>query len=260
MKMISVGPSRLNEMRRFTLIELLVVIAIIAILAGMLLPALNTAKKKAQAVQCTSNLKQCGLSLISYGNDYNGDICAVRSPGEALWYITLVNNGYLPEQQNAVVYPARIVRCPVFHPELISRYNVYGFLSLVYLRNLAADEIAAGKRNLAVRIGTGSEDQEFLVSKLARCPKSIPLLSDTAHSNYTRQDWDNQYYAESTTTFHMRHSNNVNSVFLDGSARSSSETMLTESLKELHQNHLSERSFRSRAYVFMENGLHKKLF
>ncbi|MEM7627562.1 MAG: prepilin-type N-terminal cleavage/methylation domain-containing protein [Planctomycetota bacterium] len=66
-------PSRSRRLRQgFTLIELLVVISIIALLVGLLLPALASARRSAQLVTCTSNLRQCAMGGFIYATDYDG--------------------------------------------------------------------------------------------------------------------------------------------------------------------------------------------
>ena len=99
--------------RGFTLIELLVVIAILAILAGILLPVFAKARERGRAVVCLSNLKQFGLAVIEYCDDWDE-----KYPYGLDW-----SDRYFPQIWSGTGFETEIARMP-YLPDLLLSYGV----------------------------------------------------------------------------------------------------------------------------------------
>ncbi|MCK6487290.1 MAG: type II secretion system GspH family protein [Planctomycetes bacterium] len=128
----------------FTLIELLVVIAIVAVLAGMLMPAVAMVREAARGAACQSNLRQITLGLIAYAGDQDGLLPPITLDNQgpsgngdsALWYTNLLNNGGYVEIARWA-YPSAqkwgdvregVYRCPSLSTAKMYNGGGYGYL------------------------------------------------------------------------------------------------------------------------------------
>jgi len=106
-------PSRaIGHVTGFTLIELLVVIAIIAILAAMLLPALASAKRRAQQASCAANLKQLAMVNTMYSDDHNGVL--LQAPAAGVWMQAMLD--YYSHSSNLLLCAAAATPAPTSGP------------------------------------------------------------------------------------------------------------------------------------------------
>lgn len=218
------GSMRENRVKTefFTLIELLIVIAIIAILAGLLLPALNVAKEKARSIACLNNQKQVGTGFLLYAND-SSDVLFLVSTNNRISYRGILSDAPVWIRKNdsryaQKYYSHKMDNCPSVRYQINPVEEDQGENYYVYAAPDPHGDSWGGNTDWSMIVS----DMYFY--NLKRIGYRINWAWGLADSQMSLLEYDRQTSFIETTdngrNFSARHSNAVNMWFFDGHAAS----------------------------------------
>lgn len=234
----------MERRKSFTLIELLVAIAIIAILAGLLLPALNSARDKARGAACMNNLKQCGLGINNYASDYDGYVVVrqQQSWGYAdKWAYFMFSSKYLPIE--STFCPALAVKRNVYVSNTQSDWSrCYGIWDIA-VGNYVGDQAYSGdwwgvKSKVGSILYTYNGACKYFILHKAKAPSQTVYLADAAlrKNDGTLQSlafWQSQgtVSTQGAGGIYTVHNNNANILYFDGHVAATSATTLKNGIQ-----------------------------